>query len=270
MRRLSLGYILVLIAVAVLVPLPARADENNVCFASDPGAGNESKTAHYQWAQGKSADTLANNLAGKIAMVYNCDVVSGDQAARAFGEISSLIARRAPDARCFGGDQGAIDTSAAAHEGWARTKSRTQVRDNLAWKAGAAIRCLDVGDNRQDFFAEASAMIARVPGGATPGSAGNCNSGQYSLAGVPPTRTGGQITVNWTAPANHSERDWIAIFPEGVTPNEGANVGWQWVPKGPCGYVLLNAPGPGRYNIWLLADGGYSPIGGAVSLLVNP
>ena len=97
MRRLSLGYILVLIAVAVLVPLPARADENNVCFASDPGAGNESKTAHYQWAQGKSADTLANNLAGKIAMVYNCDVVSGDQAARAFGdpEVDRAVAARA-------------------------------------------------------------------------------------------------------------------------------------------------------------------------------
>jgi hypothetical protein len=87
------------------------------------------------------------------------------------------------------------------------------------------------------------------------------------MAGV---RAGQQVTVNWTAPSNHSTRDWIAIFPEGVTPHEGANVGWQWVPKGPCGYVLLTAPVPGRYNIWLLADGGYSPSGGAVSLLVNP
>jgi hypothetical protein len=270
MRKLSLGCISVLIGTAVLFPLQANADPNNICFASDPGAGSEQKQDHYSWAQNQSVDTLANNLAGKIVMVYNCDVVSGDQAARAFGEISALIARRAPDARCFSGDRGAIDPNASAHEQWARTKSRAVVRDNLAWKAAAAIRCLDAGHNRLDFFATASATLARVPGGATPASAGNCNSGQYSLAGVPPTRTGGQITVNWTAPQNHSERDWIAIFADGVTPQEGANVGWQYVPQGPCGYILLTAPAPGKYYIYYLLDNGYSPGGGAVMLQVNP
>ncbi len=203
-------------------------------------------------------------------MVYNCDAVSGDQAARAFGEISSLIARRAPDARCFNGDQGAINSDAAGHEQWARTKSRAVVRDNLAWKAAAAIRCLDAGNNRLDFFATASATLARVPGGATPASAGNCNSGQYSLAGVPPTRTGGQITVNWTAPANHPERDWIAIFPDGVTPQEAANWGYKYVGPGACGYVLLTAPPPGKYSIYCLGSGGFPPLGGAVTLVVNP
>jgi hypothetical protein len=157
-----------LIGAAVLFPLQAHADPNNPCFASDPGAGSEQKSDHYSWAQKQNVDTLANNLAGKVVMVFNCDAVSGDQLARAFGQISSLIARRAPDARCFNGDQGAINTDAAGHEQWARTKSRTQVRDNLAWKAATAIRCLDAGHNRLDFFAEASAMIARIPGGAAP------------------------------------------------------------------------------------------------------
>jgi len=236
------------------------------------GAGNEQKSGHYEWARKQNVDSLANNLAGKVVMVFNCDAVSGDQLARAFGQISSLIARRAPDARCFNGDQGAINPDAAGHEQWARTKSRTQVRDNLAWKSASAIRCLDVGNNRLDFFAEESVMLARIPGGAAPpaNTGWNCNSGQYALRPVPPTRAFTQFTVSWTAPANHSEYDWIAIFSEGVTPQEGSNSGWKSVGKGPCGDVLLAAPGPGKYYIYFLPSGGYTPMGGAVSLLVNP
>jgi hypothetical protein len=240
------------------------------CFAANPGAGNTNKTDHYRWAQSQSLDTLVNDLWAKIVMVYNCTSVSDDQAARAFGEISALIARRANDARCFNGDAGVINPDASAHERWARTKTRVEMRDNLGWKALAALRCLDAGNNRLDFFAEASAMLARVPGGATPASSGNCNSGQYSLAGVPPARQGQQITVNWTAPANHPDGDWIGMFPENATPAEGRTVAWQWVPKGPCGYVILTAPGPGRYYIYYLANRGYSPIGGGVFLAVSP
>src|ERR1700752_3774590 len=139
MKRPALGCALILIGTAVLFPPRASADPNNPCFASDLGAGVETKSDHYNWALNKNVDFLANNLAGKVAMVFNCNAVSDDQAARAFGQISALIAQRAPDVRCFNGDQGALNTDAAGHEAWARSTSRTQVRDNLAWKSAAAI-----------------------------------------------------------------------------------------------------------------------------------
>jgi hypothetical protein len=44
---------------------------------------------------------------GKIVMVYGRVVVSNDQVYRPVGEIPALIARRAPDARCFKGDTAA-------------------------------------------------------------------------------------------------------------------------------------------------------------------
>lgn len=246
---------------------PAPAIRFEPCFAANPGAGNTNKTDHYRWAQTQTLDTLINDLWAKIVMVYNCTAVSGDQAARAFGEISALIARRANDARCFNGDRGAINTDPAAHERWARTQSRVAVRDNLGWKAIQALRCLNVGDNRIDFFAEASAMLARVPEGSKPPGVTQC--GTYALAGMPPTRTGGQITVNWSAPQNHPDNDWIGIFPENVVPAEGRNVSWQWLPKGCSGYVLLRAPAPGRYYVYLLKYP-VTPIGGGMPLTVTP
>jgi hypothetical protein len=166
MRRLGLVCTSVVIGAAVLFPVQARTDPNNPCFASDLGAGVEDKSSHYGWAASRNVDTVANNLAGEVAMVFNCASVSGDQLAQAFGQISALIARSAPDVRCFNGDQGALNTDAAGHESWARTKSRSQVRDNLAWKSAAAIRCLDPAHNRPEMFASESVMLARVPGNA--------------------------------------------------------------------------------------------------------
>jgi len=138
------------------------------CFASDRGAGSTNKTEHATWARQQSMDTLISNLWAKIQMIYNCPDVSDEQAVTAFGEISTLIARRAPDAGCFNGDRGIINTDPAVHQNWARARQRTQVRDNLGAKAAAALRCL-TETNRVDFFAEASVMLASVPSAAANG-----------------------------------------------------------------------------------------------------
>lgn len=239
------------------------------CFASDPGAGNTNKTDHANWARRQSLDTLISNLWAKIVMVYGCTVVSGDQAAKAFGEISSLIARRAPDARCFNGDRGIINTDATVHENWARTKTRKEVRDNLGAKAVAALKCLNEGNNRIDFFAEASAMLARVPGGATAASSGNCNSETYSLAGIDPPRAGQQFTVNWTAPRNHSLKDWIGIYRAG-DPIASTNItAWQYVPTGPCGYLVFHALPVGEYYVYYFKDFTFNAAGGGVKLTIR-
>lgn len=237
------------------------------CFAANPAAGNTNKLDHAAWARNQTVDTLVNDLWAKIVMVYGCTIVSGDQAAQLFGELSGLIARRANDARCFNGDRGAINTDDAAHERWARTKTRTEVRDNLGAKAAAALRCLDAGHNRVDFFATASMYLAMSP--TRSGHGINCNNGQYALAGVAPQRAGTGFSITFSAPANHSERDWIGIFPDGVLPAESRTVGWQWVPKGCNGYVVLKAPTtPGKYYIYYLQNGGFTPIGGGVALTV--
>ena len=284
MKELNTACALFLVGMIAVLPFPQQiqgAGENNMrankivypvppedCFAANPAAGNPEKMKHAEWARSQTLDTLVNDLWHKIVMVYGCTVVSGDQAAQLFGELSGLIARRANDARCFGGDRGAINTDDAAHERWARTKTRTQVRDNLGAKAIAALKCLDAGHNRVDFFAHASMVLTRAPTRAGHGI--NCGLGQYALAGVAPQRAGTGFSVTFSAPANHPERDWIGIFPASVTPREGAALNWQWVPKGCSGYVVLTAPAPGQYYIYYLQNGGYTPIGGGVPLTVNP
>lgn len=248
------------------------------CFASDPGAGSTNKIEHANWARRQSTGTLIGNLQGKIAMVFNCTAVSNDQAISAFGAASGVVARRiseparAADQNCFGNDRGSRNPDDAVHIGWARTQSRATYRDNLIWKVGVALRCLKAGEPQVELFAEISTILARTPVGATPASAGDCSGRVYSLAGVAPVRVGQQVTVNWSAPANHSATDWIGIFPEGQVPgSSGVLLDWRYVPKGPCGYVYINAPSkPGRYYVYYLENNSYKPIGGGRLLVVNP
>jgi hypothetical protein len=270
MNKLGLVCTSVVIGVGVLFPVQAQADPYNPCFASDMGAGVENKSDHYNWAASRSVDAVASNLAGKVAMVFNCSSVSGDQLARAFGQISRLIAQRAPDVRCFNGDEGVLNTDAAGHESWARTKSRTQVRDNLAWKSAAAIRCLDAAHNRPDFFAEESVMLARVPGSApsAPPAAGplNCN-GQWAVRAVSPVRAGSPVTINYSAPADHQTTAWIGL---GVDPGDAGRI-WDRVPAGSCGSIQLKAPPtPGVYYAYIYPDNGYGNVGSPDRVVVDP
>ena len=275
MRKLGLVATSVVIGASVLFPIQAQADPNNPCFASDMGAGVEDKSSHYNWAASRSADTVANNLAGKVAMVFNCASVTGDQLAQAFGQISSLIARSAPDVRCFNGDQGVLNTDAAGHESWARTKSRQQVRDNLAWKSAAAIRCLDAAHNRPEMFAAESVMLARVPGNAPaappvtlPTGSFSCN-GQFAARAVTPVHVGSPVTINVSAPADHQATAWVGIAREGQHSDE-AGKNWDRVPAGSCGDVRLKAvDAPGVYYAYVYPDNGYGVVARSAPFVVE-
>lgn len=133
------------------------------CFDVDPGIGNPSRDDHYRWAQQFDSQKLMNNLVWKIGIIFNCRDASGDQLARGFGAMSAIVANYVSNPACFNNDSGVVERNAAAHEQWARTKTREQVRDNLQWKAASAMRCLN-RDYQLAFFADQSAALARIPG----------------------------------------------------------------------------------------------------------
>jgi hypothetical protein len=275
MRRLRLVFMSVLLGAAVLFPIPAHADPNNPCFASDNGAGVEDESAHYGWAVSRSADTVANNLSGKVAMVFNCSSVSDSQLTAAFGQISSVIAQQGLPVSCFNGDQGVLNTDAAGHESWARARSRNQVRDNLAWKSGAAIRCLGSPESRASLFAKESVMLARVPGSApsVPPAAG-LTCGQWGVQPNTPIRAGQLFSMNWAAPANHSGYAWIGIARDGEPSDNGAQTAWEYLKNdaGTCGKrdFEKTVPTPGVWVAYIYANNGYSAIAGPVRFVVDP
>lgn len=270
MRRLSMVCASVLVGAAVLVPVPAQADPNNTCFSSDTGAGVEDESAHYGWALSRSADTVANNLAGKVAMVFNCSSVSDAQLATAFGQISRLIAQQGLPVSCYGGDQGVLKTDAAAHESWALARSRSQVRDNLAWKSAAAIKCLGSAESRASLFGTESAMLARVPGA---GPSAPVAGASWSVTPTTPIRSGVKFTMSWSAPANHSDKAWIGIVRAGEKPENGARTSWEYLDNaGTSGsrQFAYPAPTPGVWEAYIYPDNGYAPSAGPYAFVVDP
>jgi hypothetical protein len=157
------------------------------CFAQDRGAGSVNRDDHYGWAQRQNSSTLLNNLKDKIDLLFNCPGISSDQLSSAFAEFSVLIARHVPNAACFNGDRGVLNTDWSAHEAFARTRSRNQLYNNLQWKVAAAFRCLDRA-SQASFFADLSVPIARAPIEGRGGTIGDSNGGSGGSTG-PGTRT---------------------------------------------------------------------------------
>lgn len=200
------------------------AIQDSPCFAIDPGLGNTNRDEHYRWAQQQDSTKLMNNLAWKIGILFNCSSVSGDQLAKGFGQMSGIIADYVSNPTCFNDDPHVTGRDRSAHEKWARTKTREQVRDNLQWKAVAAMKCLN-RESQLAFFADESAALARVPssseregGGGESGSGrggGNCPGvAGYSVTIEPNTaRIGDSITVRLTIPGgNPPQGSWVGIF----------------------------------------------------------
>ena len=149
------------------------------CFDVDPGIGNPNRDDHYRWAQPIDSTRLMNNLSWKIGILFNCQYVSGDQLARGFGQMSGIIGDYVSNPACFNNDPNVTGRDRGAHEQWARTKTREQVRNNLQWKAVAAMKCLN-RDYQLAFFADESAVLARIPSGSGGGGGG-----------------GGGATISW-------------------------------------------------------------------------
>jgi hypothetical protein len=99
----------------------------------------------------------------------------------------------------------------------------------------------------------------------------NCNSGQWAVSPVSPVRSGTQLTVNWSAPADHQGTAWIGVAKEGLDSAEAGRSDWKRAQAGPCGEVQMAAPAtPGVYYAYIFPDNGYGVVGGPTRLVVDP
>jgi hypothetical protein len=250
------------------------------CFGADKGAASTSKTEHGNWARGQSPQTLIDNLATKIAMVFNCTAVSDAQAVQAFAEASGVVARRLSEPvrvknqSCASGDRGVLEPNDSAHASWARTKKRGEIRDNLIGKIGIALTCLKAGEPQVELFAEISVILARTPGGATPASASDCSGRVYSLAGIDSPKYGAAFSVNWTAPRNHPSNDFLAVYKANSSLSDAGNrITWAYLSGETCGVVNLWAiygMRPGAYDVYIFNWGSDKPVSNGVRLIVRP
>ena len=63
------------------------------------------------------------------------------------------LADTGPALACFGPDPGAASTNAGDHLGWAQSRDRAALSDNLAGKFHALDRCGGGDDQMRDVFA---------------------------------------------------------------------------------------------------------------------
>jgi hypothetical protein len=92
--------------------------------------------------------------------------------------------------------------------------------------------------------------------------------GSYSLSlERPVVAPGRSFSVDWTAPSDHSEYDWIGIFPLRF-PNYGY-LSYQYLTKDNLGTFSFTAPTtPGAYELRVLIDGGFTEPGPVARALV--
>jgi hypothetical protein len=131
----------------------------NACFASDPAAGSTDRNGHYAWAQKQDAATLKDNLNAKAALLFRCRSMDVDQLSSVFANISVIVARYVPDANCFGGDRGVVNTKWSDHKGWGMSKGANAMLNNLQFKMAAALKCMD-RPQQNEFFADVSVAMA--------------------------------------------------------------------------------------------------------------
>jgi hypothetical protein len=149
-------------SMAAARPSRGRAvDPDRECFAADAGAGLTDKNAHYVWAQGQDSATLESNLKTKAAYLFRCPSMTSDRLSAAFADISVIVARYVPNAKCFGGDAGAVSSDWLGHRTWSQSKGAEATLTNLQNKISSALRCMD-RPRQNSFFADVSVAIAKA------------------------------------------------------------------------------------------------------------
>jgi hypothetical protein len=136
-----------------------RAAQN--CF-TDPGAGITDRNSHLSWAQGQTLETLDSNLEAKTETLFECPSMTADQLSSAFATISVIIAKYIPNANCFNGDRGVVDSNWANHKNWGAGQGTQGMLNNLEWKILSAFKCID-RSQQAAFFADVSVAIATAP-----------------------------------------------------------------------------------------------------------
>ncbi|MET8446887.1 alkaline phosphatase family protein [Streptomyces sp. NPDC005209] len=96
-----------------------------------------------------------------------------------------------------------------------------------------------------------------------------------------PTLTGGQkavanggnVTFRYAVPsaAQVSAKNWIGIYPAGVVPGRQSSLAWAYAPdaSGALTFSTGKLNGAGAYDVYYLANDGYSVLAGPISLTVG-
>ena len=80
------------------------------------------------------------------------------------------------------------------------------------------------------------------------------------------------VTFRYSTPAaNVSAKNWIGIYPAGVAPGKQSSLAWAYAPdsSGAATFSTGKLSGPGNYDVYYLANDGYSVLAGPFSLAVG-
>ncbi|MFI6054580.1 alkaline phosphatase family protein [Streptomyces violascens] len=99
--------------------------------------------------------------------------------------------------------------------------------------------------------------------GTTPTLTGDLNS----------VADGGNVTLRYSVPsaAQVSAKNWIGIYPAGVAPGKQSSLAWAYAPdsSGATTFSTGKLSAPGSYDVYYLANDGYSVLAGPFSLTVG-
>lgn len=84
---------------------------------------------------------------------------------------------------------------------------------------------------------------------------------------------GGNVTFRYAVPsaAQVSAKNWIGVYPPGVTPGQQPALSWAYTPNasGAATFSTGKLSGAGRYDVYYLANDGYSVLAGPFHLTVG-
>jgi hypothetical protein len=90
--------------------------------------------------------------------------------------------------------------------------------------------------------------------------------------GTPTVTNGASVTFQYSTPAaTAGAKNWIGIYPVGVTPGSQSSITWQYAP-GAAGSLTFNTSslkGVGSYAVWYLYNDGYTALAGPTTLTVG-
>lgn len=91
--------------------------------------------------------------------------------------------------------------------------------------------------------------------------------------GLNAVANGGNVTFRYAVPsaAQVSAKNWIGIYPAGVTPGKQSSLAWSYAPNasGALTFSTGKLSGAGTYDVYYLANDGYSVLAGPFSLTVG-
>ncbi|MEV6012223.1 alkaline phosphatase family protein [Streptomyces sp. NPDC051976] len=84
---------------------------------------------------------------------------------------------------------------------------------------------------------------------------------------------GGNVTFRYAVPsaAQVSAKNWIGLYPKGVVPGQKASLTWAYAPNasGALTFSTSKLSGAGNYDVYYLANDGFTPLAGPFPLSVS-